>query len=115
MDYSLVELRNPLTQSTTACLEPSLDYCVVKVPRWDLAKFVGRVSNKIGSSMKSVGEVMAIGRSFEEAFQKALRMIDDRIHGFDPYSDILAKNSQTNVEVNLIKEKIFKSILSISN
>ena len=100
MNYSLVELRNPLTQSTTVCFEPSLDYCVVKVPRWDLAKFVGRVSNKIGSSMKSVGEVMAIGRSFEEAFQKALRMIDDRIHGFDPYSDILAKNSQTNVEVN---------------
>ena len=101
MGYSLVELRNPLTQSTTACFEPSLDYCVVKVPRWDLAKFVGRVSNKIGSSMKSVGEVMAIGRSFEEAFQKALRMIDDRIHGFDPYSDILAFNCQTNVEFEL--------------
>ena len=60
MDYSLVELRNPLTQSTTACFVPSLDYCAVKVPRWDLAKFFGRVSNKIGSSMKIVGEVMAI-------------------------------------------------------
>ena len=66
--------------------------------------------------MKSVGEVMAIGRSFEEAFQKALRMIDDRIHGFDPYSDILATNSQTNVEVIIIcchfkSRNIFKIIL----
>uniref|UniRef100_A0A8C1J8W5 Carbamoyl-phosphate synthetase 2, aspartate transcarbamylase, and dihydroorotase n=1 Tax=Cyprinus carpio TaxID=7962 RepID=A0A8C1J8W5_CYPCA len=66
-------LKNSVTNSTTANFEPSLDYCVVKVPRWDLSKFL-RVSTKIGSSMKSVGEVMAIGRSFEEAFQKALRM-----------------------------------------
>uniref|UniRef100_A0A8C5NNS2 Carbamoyl-phosphate synthetase 2, aspartate transcarbamylase, and dihydroorotase n=1 Tax=Junco hyemalis TaxID=40217 RepID=A0A8C5NNS2_JUNHY len=66
-------LRNSVTNSTTASFEPSLDYCVVKIPRWDLSKFV-RVSTKIGSSMKSVGEVMAIGRNFEEAFQKALRM-----------------------------------------
>ncbi len=87
LGYSLIELKNSVTQSTTACFEPSLDYCVVKVPRWDMNKFVGRVSNKIGSSMKSVGEVMAIGRSFEEAFQKALRMIDDRIIGFDPYAE----------------------------
>ncbi len=87
LGYSLVDLKNSVTQSTTACFEPSLDYCVVKVPRWDLKKFVGRVSNKIGSSMKSVGEVMSIGRSFEEAFQKALRMIDDRIMGFDPYAE----------------------------
>ncbi len=85
MGYSLVELRNVVTQSTTACFEPSLDYCVVKVPRWDTRKFIGKVSHKIGSSMKSVGEVMAIGRGFEEAFQKALRMIDDKITGFDPY------------------------------
>lgn len=82
--FSLVDLKNSVTQSTTACFEPSLDYCVVKIPRWDLKKFVGRVSNKIGSSMKSVGEVMSIGRTFEEAFQKALRMIDDRVSGFDP-------------------------------
>ena len=66
---SLVELKNSVTQSTTACFEPSLDYCVVKIPRWDLKKFV-RVSKRIGSSMKSVGEVMSIGRNFEEAFQK---------------------------------------------
>uniref|UniRef100_A0A672I717 Carbamoyl-phosphate synthetase 2, aspartate transcarbamylase, and dihydroorotase n=1 Tax=Salarias fasciatus TaxID=181472 RepID=A0A672I717_SALFA len=77
----LPELRNSVTGSTTANFEPSLDYCVVKVPRWDLSKFL-RVSTHIGSSMKSVGEVMAIGRSFEEAFQKALRPLG----GFLPLS-----------------------------
>lgn len=71
---SLLELRNNVTEKTTANFEPSLDYCVVKIPRWDLRKF-NRVSNKIGSSMKSVGEVMAIGRGFEETMQKALRMV----------------------------------------
>ncbi|GFT04195.1 CAD protein [Nephila pilipes] len=80
---SLLELRNSVT-STTACFEPSLDYCVVKIPRWDLVKFP-HVSTKIGSSMKSVGEVMAIGRKFEETFQKALRMVDENVVGFDPY------------------------------
>ncbi|KAG9468423.1 hypothetical protein GDO78_022769 [Eleutherodactylus coqui] len=75
-------LRNSVTNSTTANFEPSLDYCVVKVPRWDLSKFL-RVSTKIGSSMKSVGEVMSVGRSFEEAFQKALRMVDENCVGFD--------------------------------
>ncbi|NXS14768.1 PYR1 protein, partial [Neodrepanis coruscans] len=73
---------NSVTNSTTANFEPSLDYCVVKIPRWDLSKFL-RVSTKIGSSMKSVGEVMAIGRNFEEAFQKALRMVDENCVGFD--------------------------------
>ena len=80
---SLQELRNTVTGVTTACFEPSLDYLVVKIPRWDLSKF-SRVSTKIGSSMKSVGEVMAIGRGFEEAFQKALRMVDETVLGFDP-------------------------------
>ncbi|ALC49077.1 r [Drosophila busckii] len=79
----LPEIRNSVTGNTTACFEPSLDYCVVKIPRWDLAKFV-RVNKHIGSSMKSVGEVMAIGRCFEEAFQKALRMVDSDVQGFDP-------------------------------
>uniref|UniRef100_A0A8C3A4Y3 Multifunctional protein CAD n=1 Tax=Cyclopterus lumpus TaxID=8103 RepID=A0A8C3A4Y3_CYCLU len=78
----LPQLKNSVTNSTTANFEPSLDYCVVKVPRWDLSKFL-RVSTQIGSSMKSVGEVMAIGRSFEEAFQKALRMVDENCVGFD--------------------------------
>ena len=80
---SLQKLRNTVTGVTTACFEPSLDYIVVKIPRWDLSKF-SRVSTKIGSSMKSVGEVMAIGRGFEEAFQKALRMVDESVLGFDP-------------------------------
>ena len=75
LGYPLPELRNSVTKATTACFEPSLDYCVVKIPRWDLKKFP-KVSNKIGSAMKSVGEVMAIGRRFEEAIQKALRMVD---------------------------------------
>uniref|UniRef100_A0A182N1E7 ATP-grasp domain-containing protein n=1 Tax=Anopheles dirus TaxID=7168 RepID=A0A182N1E7_9DIPT len=79
----LPDIRNTVTGVTTACFEPSLDYCVVKMPRWDLAKFA-RVSKNIGSSMKSVGEVMAIGRTFEEAFQKALRMVDS-VDGLDPY------------------------------
>lgn len=81
---ALPDLTNSVTASTTACFEPSLDYCVVKVPRWDLSKF-NRVSTKIGSSMKSVGEVMGIGRSFEEALQKALRMVDEALVGLDPY------------------------------
>nr|NVI70483.1 rudimentary [Cucujiformia] len=80
----LPNIKNLVTGDTTACFEPSLDYCVVKIPRWDLRKFQ-RVSTKIGSSMKSVGEVMAIGRTFEEAFQKALRMVDENVSGFDPY------------------------------
>lgn len=80
---SLAEIKNSVTGVTTACFEPSLDYCVVKIPRWDLAKF-SRVSTKIGSSMKSVGEAMAVGRKFEEAFQKALRMVDENATGLDP-------------------------------
>uniref|UniRef100_A0A6G1SGQ4 CAD protein n=2 Tax=Aceria tosichella TaxID=561515 RepID=A0A6G1SGQ4_9ACAR len=86
---SLTELANAVTSSntrqTTACFEPSLDYCVVKIPRWDLSKFAG-VTHEIGSSMKSIGEVMAIGRTFEEAFQKALRMVNDSSNGFDAFT-----------------------------
>src|SRR5438093_880171 len=77
---SLVEMRNSVTASTSACFEPALDYGVVKAPRWDLQKF-RLVSKRLGSGMKSVGEVMAIGRSFEEAFQKALRMLDIGVSG----------------------------------
>nr|NVI70449.1 rudimentary [Cucujiformia] len=83
LGIALPDIKNSVTANTTACFEPSLDYCVVKIPRWDLRKF-HRVSTKIGSSMKSVGEVMAIGRKFEEAFQKALRMVDENVCGFDP-------------------------------
>jgi len=71
----LVSIRNSINKPTTACFEPSLDYCVVKAPRWDLSKF-NKVSTKLGSSMLSVGEVMSIGsKTFEEAIQKAVRMV----------------------------------------
>ena len=79
----LPDLKNSVTRSTTACFEPSLDYIVVKIPRWDLSKFE-RVSREIGSAMKSVGEVMAIGRTFEESLQKAMRMTDTSVGGFEP-------------------------------
>ncbi|KAF9253716.1 hypothetical protein DTO006G1_8783 [Penicillium roqueforti] len=78
----LNEIKNSVTQSTCACFEPSLDYCVVKIPRWDLKKFT-RVSTQLGSSMKSVGEVMSIGRTFEEAIQKAIRSVDFHNVGFN--------------------------------
>ena len=81
LGFGLFELRNSVTQSTSAFFEPALDYVVVKIPRWDLGKFHG-VRREIGSSMKSVGEVMAIGRTFEEAIQKGLRMIGQGMHGF---------------------------------
>ncbi|KAI0073350.1 carbamoyl-phosphate synth [Panus rudis PR-1116 ss-1] len=77
----LNEIKNSVTKVTSACFEPSLDYCVVKIPRWDLKKF-SRVSRLLSSSMKSVGEVMAIGRTFEETIQKAIRAIDDQFSGF---------------------------------
>ncbi|MDE6301824.1 MAG: carbamoyl-phosphate synthase (glutamine-hydrolyzing) large subunit [Muribaculaceae bacterium] len=81
LGYGLFDLKNSVTQSTSAFFEPALDYVVVKLPRWDLGKFHG-VNREIGSSMKSVGEVMSIGRTFEEAFQKGLRMIGQGMHGF---------------------------------
>jgi carbamoyl-phosphate synthase large subunit len=81
LGYGLFELKNAVTRTTPAFFEPALDYVVCKIPRWDLGKFKG-VSKQIGSSMKSVGEVMAIGRNFEEAIQKGLRMIGQGMHGF---------------------------------
>ncbi|MFW5830883.1 MAG: carbamoyl-phosphate synthase (glutamine-hydrolyzing) large subunit [Prolixibacteraceae bacterium] len=81
LGYGLHELKNQVTKVTTAAFEPALDYCVVKIPRWDLSKFIG-VSKTIGSSMKSVGEIMAIGRTFEEAIQKGIRMVGLGMHGF---------------------------------
>lgn len=81
MGYGLFELKNSVTKTTSAFFEPALDYVVCKIPRWDLSKFRG-VDRELGSSMKSVGEVMAIGRTFEEAIQKGLRMIGQGMHGF---------------------------------
>ncbi len=81
MGYGLFELKNSVTKTTSAFFEPALDYVVCKIPRWDLSKFRG-VDKELGSSMKSVGEVMAIGRNFEETIQKGLRMIGQGMHGF---------------------------------
>jgi len=81
LGYGLHQLKNSVTRTTTACFEPALDYIVCKIPRWDLNKFQG-VAHEIGSSMKSVGEIMAIGRTFEEAIQKGLRMTGLGMHGF---------------------------------
>ena len=104
LGHSLVELKNAITQTTMACFEPALDYIVVKIPRWDLKKF-RHVSLQIGSSMKSVGEVMAIGRSFEEALQKALRMLEIGVHGltgnahlkFDDFKEALKNPTEERV------------------
>jgi carbamoyl-phosphate synthase large subunit len=91
LGYGLFELKNSVTKDTSAFFEPALDYVVVKIPRWDLGKFHG-VKREIGSSMKSVGEVMAIGRTFEESIQKGLRMIGQGMHGFVENKDIKIAN-----------------------
>ena len=91
LGYGLHELKNAVTKSTSAFFEPALDYVVVKIPRWDLTKFHG-VTRELGSSMKSVGEVMAIGRTFEEALQKGLRMIGQGMHGFVENHEIKIKD-----------------------
>ncbi|KAL0581347.1 carbamoyl-phosphate synthase (glutamine-hydrolyzing) cpa2 [Marasmius crinis-equi] len=85
LGYTLPELPNAVTKTTTACFEPSLDYIVTKIPKWDLAKFSSQVNREVGSAMKSVGEVMAIGRTFEESLQKAIRQVDPRWKGFEAY------------------------------
>ncbi len=87
LGYGLHEIKNTVTQSTMAAFEPAIDYIVCKLPRWDLGKFKG-VSRELGSSMKSVGEVMSIGRTFEEAIQKGLRMIGQGMHGFVANKDL---------------------------
>ena len=92
MGLTLPEIQNSVTKKTQACFEPSLDYCVTKVPRWDLGKFEG-VSKVIGTAMKSVGEVMAIGRTWEESMQKALRMVDPNVKGFEPRGPRLSSDA----------------------
>ncbi|MBQ5937762.1 MAG: carbamoyl-phosphate synthase large subunit [Bacteroidaceae bacterium] len=91
LGYGLFELKNSVTKTTNAFFEPALDYVVCKIPRWDLSKFHG-VNHELGSSMKSVGEVMAIGRTFEEAIQKGLRMIGQGMHGFVDNHEIKIPN-----------------------
>ncbi|WFE83225.1 carbamoyl-phosphate synthase (glutamine-hydrolyzing) large subunit [Parabacteroides chongii] len=88
LGYGLFDLKNSVTKTTSAFFEPALDYVVCKIPRWDLGKFHG-VARELGSSMKSVGEVMAIGRTFEEAIQKGLRMIGQGMHGFVENKELL--------------------------
>ncbi|MFQ5649584.1 MAG: carbamoyl-phosphate synthase (glutamine-hydrolyzing) large subunit [bacterium] len=97
LGYGLTDLKNSITQSTMACFEPALDYVVVKIPRWDLKKF-RRVSTRIGSGMKSVGEVMAIGRSFEEALQKALRMLETGVCGLTGNGQMHFENIESELE-----------------
>jgi len=104
LGYGLYEIQNTITKTTSAFFEPAMDYCVVKIPRWDLKKF-NRVSTTLGSSMKSVGEVMAIGRKFEEALQKALRMLEIGVGGlvanknirFNDLDDSLLKPNENRV------------------
>ena len=118
LGYGLFELKNSVTKTTPAYFEPALDYVVCKIPRWDLNKFFG-VSRKIGSSMKSVGEVMAIGGSFEETIQKGLRMLDNGLDGFiNPYNNFKfndvreALQDPTDTRILAI-EKAFELGLSI--
>ncbi len=98
LNYSLPELRNAITKVTTACFEPSLDYVALKIPRWDLDKF-RKVSHQISSEMKSVGEIMALGRTFEEVVQKGLRMLQIGLVG-------LTENERLNLDTDNLKEAI---------
>ena len=113
LGYGLHQLKNSVTRTTTACFEPALDYIVCKIPRWDLNKFQG-VAHEIGSSMKSVGEIMAIGRTFEEAIQKGIRMTGLGMHGFVSnrglsFTDIETELSQpTDMRIFSIAEALEK-------
>ena len=97
LGYGLFELKNSVTKTTSAFFEPALDYVVCKIPRWDLSKFRG-VDKELGSSMKSVGEVMAIGRTFEEVIQKGLRMIGQGMHGFVDNKELEIKDVETSLK-----------------
>ncbi len=105
LGYGLFELKNSITKTTSAFFEPALDYVVCKIPRWDLNKFEG-VSHQIGSSMKSVGEVMAIGTTFEEAIQKGLRMIGQGAHGFVGNREIVIEDIEKELS-NPTESRIF--------
>ncbi|MCJ7448311.1 MAG: carbamoyl-phosphate synthase (glutamine-hydrolyzing) large subunit [Bacteroidales bacterium] len=113
--YGLHELKNSVTKNTSAFFEPALDYIVCKIPRWDLDKFKG-VSHAIGSSMKSVGEVMSIGRTFEEVIQKGLRMIGQGMHGFTGNRDLSFKDIEkelsepTDMRIFSISEALEKGM-----
>ena len=117
LGYGLFELKNSVTKETSAFFEPALDYVVCKIPRWDLGKFRG-VNRELGSSMKSVGEVMAIGRNFEEAIQKGIRMVGQGLHGFVgnkelKIEDIRASLSAPTDKRILVIEKAFFDDMSV--
>ena len=112
LGYSLAELENKITRKTMACFEPALDYCVVKIPRWDLHKF-SKVSQSIGTEMKSVGEVMAIGRTFEEAIQKAIRMLNIGMYGLVG-NKVMIKEIAHSIE-HPTDKRIFALIEAIKN
>jgi carbamoyl-phosphate synthase large subunit len=111
LGHSLVDLKNQITQTTMACFEPALDYVVVKIPRWDLKKF-RNVSKRIGSGMKSVGEVMAIGRNFEEALQKALRMLEIGVAGLIGNVHLKFANLEEELQ-NPTDERVFAIPLAL--
>src|SRR5574344_1946526 len=119
LGYGLFDLKNSVTKTTSAFFEPALDYVVCKIPRWDLGKFHG-VDRELGSSMKSVGEVMAIGRTFEEAIQKGLRMIGQGMHGFVENRELVIKdidhalNQPTDKRIFVIS-KAFRAGYTIEN
>jgi len=108
----LTDIANSVTKETTACFEPSLDYLVIKIPRWDMRKF-SRVSTGIGSSMKSVGEVMAIGRTFEETFQKAFRMVNGSVDGFGDMTTDKSRGFQQFSKEELEKQLMVPSDLRV--
>lgn len=116
LGYGLHELKNSVTKTTSAFFEPALDYIVCKIPRWDLNKFIG-VSKLIDSSMKSVGEVMAIGRTFEEAIQKGIRMIGQGMHGFTGNRDLYFQNidqelaEPTDIRILVIEQAFEQGML----
>lgn len=111
LGYGLHKLKNSVTKTTSAFFEPALDYVVIKIPRWDLGKFNG-VSHLLGSSMKSVGEIMAIGRSFEESIQKGLRMIGQGMHGFTANKELKIENIDESLQ-NPTDQRIFSIALAL--
>ena len=119
LGYGLFDLKNSVTKTTSAFFEPALDYVVCKIPRWDLGKFRG-VDRELGSSMKSVGEVMAIGRTFEEVIQKGLRMIGQGMHGFVGNRELTIENVDAALKAPTDKrifviEKAFKDGYSVED
>lgn len=117
LGYTLPELTNKVTNTTIACFEPAIDYFIVKIPRWDLQKFKGDVSRRIGTQMKSVGEIMAIGRNFEETFQKGIRMLDIGRIGLvcnDNDEDLGKSLDQIRDELrNATDERIFRLVTAM--